>query len=334
MLAATAGFQVGGPHDFSPARKAIVAAIGDAEIRRLHRPNALYDAVSVVGLWGLFGLLIYLLGTLPIGVAWAACLVLQGFVIMAFGYVMHEHFVHRLVGGRRFSSVMGFLAGFVAHQLKTFYAHTHREHHLHTGVDPDEEYKQDIDTRWKRWLYCTAPGSYLATRRWLRSERPPRWPAPDGTFEDPRDGALRRRIRLERRLRILGWVLIAGAAALWPRFVLLGYVLPFLVTFPVANALRLVLEHAETNPENAYHCATYYRTGPVSRLLFFWDAGDCHLVHHLFPNIPFYRMGRACRILRPLLVERGVRERRSLVELCYGYFVRNEPHRTLWQNRV
>ena len=85
-----------------------------------------------------------------------------------------------------------------------------------------------------------------------------------------------------------------------------------------------------TNDKNNYHCATYYRTGFLTRPLFFWDAGDCHLVHHIFPGIPWYRMGKACDTLRPFLLDHGVRERRSIFELTYGYFVKVYEHRTLW----
>jgi fatty acid desaturase len=66
----------------------------------------------------------------------------------------------------------------------------------------------------------------------------------------------------------------------------------------------------------------------VTRPLFFWDAGDCHVVHHLYPAIPFHRTGEALSILTPLLKEHGARERRSLVDVIPGYFVRNEPQRS------
>jgi fatty acid desaturase len=112
-----------------------------------------------------------------------------------------------------------------------------------------------------------------------------------------------------------------------------GFLLPALFGLPVANTLRTILEHSETNPENNYHCATYYRTGFLTRPLFFWDAGDCHLVHHIFPGIPWYRMGEACDALRPFLLEHGVRERRSLLELVKGYFVDVRPHRSLWAEK-
>jgi len=41
-------------------------------------------------------------------------------------------------------------------------------------------------------------------------------------------------------------------------------------------------------------------------------------------------MGEALTLIRPILLAQGARERRSLVALLYGFFVRNEPHRALW----
>jgi len=113
-------------------------------------------------------------------------------------------------------------------------------------------------------------------------------------------------------------------------FTILGYIVPITLILPIANVFRTILEHAETDPGNDYHCATFYRTGLLSRPLFFWDAGDCHLVHHIFPHIPFYNMGDAVDLFRPFLISKGVRERRSLLALAYGYFIRNERHRALW----
>ncbi|MHC4549867.1 MAG: hypothetical protein ACYTEZ_13925 [Planctomycetota bacterium] len=44
----------------------------------------------------------------------------------------------------------------------------------------------------------------------------------------------------------------------------------------------------------------------------------------------FYRMGEAVALFCPFLLARRVRERRSLLALLHGYFVRNEPHRARW----
>jgi fatty acid desaturase len=317
------------PYDFSQARKELVQTFGQDAIVALHKPAPWLDWLWLAAHWATFLSLVWLLGTLPaLGPWWILCLVAQGFVIMAFGYVLHDFFVHRFVGGKAFSYWMGLLTGFVAYLIRTPYAETHYDHHLHTGTDPDEAYKDDLDRRWKRFLFLTPVGYVLAFERNLRSERAGRFPAPDRAFrlEKPE----RRRASLERRLLLLFWTALLALAWFWPRFALFGYILPIALVMPVVNAVRTVLEHAETNPQNLFHCATFYRTGPLTRPLFFWDGGDCHLVHHIFPNIPFYRMGRAVDLFRPFLIERGVRERRSLLSLLHGYFIRNEPHRALW----
>ena len=319
-------------YDFRAAREALVAEFGRDAIARLHRQSAFLDWLAIVSLWALFGGLIYLLGTLPIGVAWAACALLQGFVVMAFGYLLHDLFVHRRVGGRWFSRWMGAVCGALANQLSTPYAETHHDHHGHTGVEVDEAYKEDLDTRWKRWFFLTPAGYLIALQRGLRGKRAYEVPGPPGAFGKILDEPTIREFRRDRWIWRLLWLVLIASAFFWPRFVLLGYVVPLFVVLPLANAVRLVLEHAETNPGNPYHCATYYRTGFFTRVLFFGDAGDCHLVHHVFPLIPFYRMGEAVDLTRPFFLRHGVRERRSLATLIYGYFIRNELHRSLWSS--
>lgn len=319
------------PHDLTAARKAIVNGLGKDVVLGLHRTNPVWDWVAIVGHWTIFGVLVFLLGTLPLGPWWALCFVLQGFVIMAFGYMLHDLFIHRYVGGRRFAYWMGMLCGAVAYLHKTSYRHIHMDHHYYTGTDEDEAYKNDLDTRWKKLFFCTAPGYILCMRRKLANAREPEFPAPDGTFGGPQSDEAKRRFRFERRFLERSWLAIVVLAIFWPTFTLYGYVLPLVLILPLANVIRTVLEHGETNPGNDYHNSTYYRTNFLSQALFFWDAGDCHLVHHLFPNIPWYQMGRACKTLRPYLLEHGVRERRSVLKLLYGWFVRNEQHRTLWR---
>jgi len=45
----------------------------------------------------------------------------------------------------------------------------------------------------------------------------------------------------------------------------------------------VVLEHGESDRDNPYHAATCYTADPLTGALFFWSAGDAHLIHHLFP---------------------------------------------------
>ena len=218
-------------------------------------------------------------------------------------------------------------AAWLSFQPPSQYGHTHLDHHTFTGTDEDEAYKQDLDTRTRRLLFLTPIGYFAAIWRFLRRNFPPKWPAPDSAFGRHPNKALLIR---EYVYIAIGYALIFWAWRTWKAPMQYGFLLPAFFALPIANTLRTILEHAETNPENNYHCATYYRTGAITRPLFFWDAGDCHLVHHIFPGIPWYRMGEACDTLRPFLLDHGVRERRSMLELIKGYFVDVRPHRTFW----
>ncbi len=106
--------------------------------------------------------------------------------------------------------------------------------------------------------------------------------------------------------------------------------LPFLIVTPIVSTMRVLMEHGEANPNNLYHSGTYYRTGFVMRWLYLFELGDCHVVHHLYPAIPYYRCKDAANRLHPFLMRNGVVER-SLWQLMFGWFVQNQPHRYLWK---
>jgi len=317
--------------DYATARRRILARIGPEAIRRLHTPKPALDWLAIVTLPLLFIALMVAIAWLPAGLLWFGCFILQGFVIQLLGYAVHDLFMHRGVGGKRVGYWIGVLFDLPLLIRLTWFGLYHQDHHAHQGtrVDP-EAYKQDLDTRWKRALCLTYVGIVLAYARRLKpvnAESPEVTRGPIHPVDDP---PTQRRLRRE-RLMMIGAAALVAIVAVWSwRFVLLGYVLPMLVVTPIASMLRIMLEHAEATPGNAFHSGTFYRTGFVTRPLFFWDAGDCHVVHHLYPAIPFYRMGEALSLLTPILKEHGARERRSFVGVLHGYFVRNEPHRAAW----
>jgi fatty acid desaturase len=316
--------------DYATARRRILAEIGPEAIRRLHRPKPALDRLAIVTLPLLFITLMVAIAQLHVGLVWWGCFVLQGFVIQLLAYAVHDLFVHRGVGGRG-GYWIGVLFDLPLLIRLTWFGLYHQDHHAHLGtrVDP-ETYKQDLDTRWKRALCLTAFGIVLAYARRLKpvnAESPDVMRRPIQPVYDP---PTQRQLRRE-RLAMIGAGALVAMVAVWSwRIVLFGYLLPLLVVTPVASMLRVILEHAEATPGNVFHSGTFYRTGFVTRPLFFWDAGDCHVVHHLYPAIPFYRMGEALSLLTPILKEHGARERRSLVDVIHGYFVRNEPHRSTW----
>lgn len=298
-------------------RATLRSAIGDEALRGLLRPDPRLDACGFLAVWAaLIGLGAGLVA-LPIGPLWLGCLVLQGFALQLLVLVFHDMFLHRGVGGPRGSWLLSLTCTLPLLIRPTAYALFHRRHHRFVNTDADSEaFKQEVDTWWKRIALATLPG-FLVQRRW-----------PIAPEDVTRRAAARLRVE---SLLVKGFALgVVAALAAWPREVGLAYLLPLVTTMPLASVLRIILEHAEADPANPIHAATYYRTGAVTRPLFLWDCGDCHLVHHVFDQIPFYRMGRAVDLLRPILLRAGVVERTSLLQLIRGYHVDVFPHRARW----
>lgn len=121
-----------------------------------------------------------------------------------------------------------------------------------------------------------------------------------------------------------------------PVAMLFSYWLPLLLVAPLINTLRIIIEHADadTRAGNAWQLGTNYHSGALTRVLFLWDSGDCHLVHHVFPRMPFYRVGRCVDELRALIDQQNPRVRRSLLALVLGWYLKGYGHRTPWPTPV
>lgn len=318
---------VSAEHAFGEVRQALRAALGAEAIAQLHRRNALLDNLAVLLALAAFVAGVVALGRWPLGLPWLALFVAQGFLLQWMGLVSHDVFVHRRIWGETGSWLGSLLLTLPRLSLPTGYEQAHLAHHRCIGTPEDTEaYKQYLDTRARRLLFLTVAGVKLAQRGRLAAQEGLR------AYHDVsgQGAAVERRARIERGLFRAGMLALLGLALFWPRLVLLGYLLPVLVMGPIVNTLRIVMEHAEANPDNPWHWSTCYRTGWLSRPLFCWDSGDCHLVHHIFPRLPFYRMGRAVELMRPVLLAHGVVERRSYWRLLAGWLVAAYPHRTLW----
>ncbi len=311
--------------DYRPARQTILAAVGRETLARLHRPVPVLDWLVVLGLPALFAVDAVVLATYS-GWAWLAVFVLQGLLFQIFGYAVHDLFVHRRVGGGA-GYYIGALFELPLLFSRTWYARLHLSHHASMNTHDDTEaYKQDIDTRARRLLFLTMPG--VMGLAWAFKKKPADAPRPAPL--PPADDLTRWRLRVEAVLAALWLAAIVIACVFWWQLAVFGYLLPLAIVAPAASTVRVILEHAECDSDNVFHCATFYRTGLVSGPVFFWDAGDCHIVHHLYPAIPFYRMPEAARVMAPVFAAHGARERRSLLPLLHGWFWRTEAHRTVW----
>jgi fatty acid desaturase len=294
--------------------------LGRERIQALHRELPWLDALALIALPSVFLGLAVLLGRRPIDIGWAAAFVAQGFVLMQFGLACHE-WRHRGYPSGRFGRFVHFLLLMPVYRSATHYMYWHAIHHSHLGQPGDSEwFKRYIDTPWRRLLHATIIG--VAFPRLVLPRRPQSLRGP----AKPYDAATAAAITREKRGLLLFTLAWLALAAVWPREVLLGYLLPLVVVTPLASTVRTVIEHSTFDAGNPFAIACHYRTTPLTRIIFFWNSGDCHLVHHVFPRMPFYRIPQALRWMRPEFLRHGVTDERSLARLVWEWFTRRRPY--------
>lgn len=310
--------------------KELIDCIGEKKYQQLHESNRFLDIMAVILIPTVFFVFMWLLATLSFSILWLIIFILQGFMLQIFGLAAHELFTHRKVLGEKLSYVCSLFYMLPITMLPSDYYHFHMKHHRYLNTDQDaEEYKQDIDNRWKRMFILTFLGQLLAHKRKLYTGDKTKLNTPEKVTEA---NPIRKKIVFEQRLFLSYIVLVIILTIIFPGYMIYGYLLPLVIVLPIASTIRLVLEHADVDTQNPLQIATYYRTNPCTRLLFFYDSGDCHLVHHLFPKIPYYNIHKADIALAPIIKKYQVTEHHSIIRLLYGYFVLNLQHRHSWQD--
>jgi fatty acid desaturase len=121
------------------------------------------------------------------------------------------------------------------------------------------------------------------------------------------------RYRVEEVVTALGLLaLLAGLVwAGWGWQVLWLWIVPLKITFTgLAYSFDYLphTPHQVTSDEDRYR-ATLVRPHPLLSVVLLYQ--NLHLIHHLYPAVPFYRYGRIWRAQREMLLDKGV-EVRSL----------------------
>lgn len=319
------------PHTaINQARAQVREHLGDDQVRSLHRQIPLLDALAFFTTVLLAVTNSIWLATLPLGFALIGCAIFQGWLIQLAGLVSHDLFVHRRVGGERWSQLGALILTLPRLSLPAGYETAHLRHHRFLGSKKDtEHYKQTLDSRKRRLLFSTLLGVRLVQAGKLDQGE---------HYRDVSDTSDAMQARAQRERWIMrGWLIsMVVLTVLWPSAMLWVYWLPLLAVAPVINSIRLVLEHADADvsSHDAWQLGTWYRTGPLTRLMFLWDSGDCHLVHHVFPRMPFYHVGSCVDSIQDLLAAHNPRPRTSLADLLHGWYVQALPHRSPWPNRL
>jgi fatty acid desaturase len=320
MTDAPSGHGSGRELQLRAARAVIARELGPEQLASLHAPHLALDLAAIFGSITLFLLCAYQLATGSVGnPLWWICLYVQGNLVLVMAFINHDALVHRKLLPPRMRWIVSSILVWPSRLRSSVYESQHLTHHRALGTQGDTEtYKHSIHTTLRRVLYATPALMVFRTAVFGNQTVPADVAA--GPEQPSRKMNRESRARYETATRRAIIALVA-AAALWDwRVVVLGYVLPFAVVTPVLNTVRIVLEHFDLEPGNPFWVGTNYRTGLLTQVAFWWDSGDCHLVHHFYPSIPFYRMRKALGLIRPILVREGVQEQRSLVRLLRQWF--------------
>ena len=308
------------------ARQQARDTLGAERIKALHQQDWRLDLLAVVLIVAIAIINGSLLWSQAPGLYTLFGLLIQGWLFQIAGLISHDLFVHRRVGGERLSQLGSLLLTLPRLSLPVGYETAHLAHHRHLGSQRDtENYKQALDTRSKRLLFSTLFGVRLA-------QSGKRQGAAHYHDVSDKSGAIRQRAIWEKRALRLWLLLMIALTVAAPLAMLFTYWLPLLLVAPLINTLRIIIEHADadTGAGSAWQLGTNYHTGALIRVLFLWDSGDCHLVHHVFPRMPFYRVGRCVDELRELIDQHNPRVRRSLPALLSGWYLKGYGHRTPW----
>jgi len=291
------------------ARPARAAALSEQEQAVARRLSGGFGWPTVLLTFALLGVQV------GVVVLWAA-----GVVPMAFGFVVsswvsyawytvHHDATHKAISGRDpklswIEVACGNIAGFALQLDFGSYSTNHLKHHAHTNTpaDPDLMVKGPLWQMPIKWSVATVlmtvgalPGGGRLVERLMAKMLPADAPESSG-----RERAARSRMR---RLTQVGLVLLVATipfGAFWPAFLLLW--LPSRVGILALMILFQWLPHFPFDRTDRFG-ATRVNRFPGSTWLLLQQ--DRHLIHHLYPTIPWYRYRAAFRELRPLLEANG-----------------------------
>lgn len=217
----------------------------------------------------------------------------------ALASLLHEACHRTLCSHRLTNNLIGrFGAGYPVFQSFDAYIRSHVvHHHAHLGdaqLDPD--YRQYLQTG----LFDVRDRLDFVWRHLLRTLLLLNVPQYLNYLRVHRFGEL-----LRRRPEALGFIAthavlaaLFTAAAGWPGY-LLFWLLPYLTTFQVIGWLSEMAEHYPMVQRGGCNMDMTRNRFPAwwERLFIGMHGDNFHLVHHLFPGLPFWNLGRAHAVL-------------------------------------
>eukprot|EP00996_Jenningsia_fusiforme_P001359 NODE_2245_length_1252_cov_387.594347_g2044_i0.p1 GENE.NODE_2245_length_1252_cov_387.594347_g2044_i0~~NODE_2245_length_1252_cov_387.594347_g2044_i0.p1 ORF type:complete len:396 (-),score=41.19 NODE_2245_length_1252_cov_387.594347_g2044_i0:64-1077(-) len=320
------------------ARQTVEAEIGHANWKAIHKENRLYDILLVTLIPLMSWCCMYVTWNYPFSspLFWiAACL--HGWGVLASFLTYHDVIAHRQAFGVWGSWLVGIWMashGLAFNGLHSMWGARHcMTHHKKTFEKVDCDLSgHDMKSRITRFIFLQG-----ALRQFIRLQF---WGSMDSKYNranirawypGPLGDAKLKQIVVDRCIRWTRNILYLVMIYYYPVRTLAMLLIPQSF-MGLPDAVRYVMEHSEQDRSNPYWHATLYRTNMLTRTIWMCEIGDCHAVHHIFPKVPMYNQHLAIKLVSPILIKHGVRERTSFWEILYGYYILGLPHGERWDS--
>lgn len=303
-------------------RRRLQTSLPKEQIQQLHQINATRHFLVAGRQFVILGATTAGLWFLTNPLYWIPLVFIQGFTVFNFTILLHEA-VHENIFARRrprLNRLLGYLYAIPSGISATQFTTWHLDHHAELGSETDDPKRfrltPKINKRWYKLLYFTPALFFIYFRAAAAEVRT--YPA-----------ALRKRIQSERRVTILCQLTAALAIGLAGGWGVLTrvYMIPVFLVFPIAFVLNRLGQHYDIEPSDPA------KWGTLMKPSWFWDFAflnsNYHLEHHYYPKVPFYRLPRLHRLLKPFYEEIGL-EPRTYGQLLWHYIVLNRKPHTNW----
>ncbi|MEH2408073.1 guanitoxin biosynthesis L-arginine gamma (S) hydroxylase [Nostoc sp.] len=216
----------------------------------------------------------------------------------ALATLLHEASHHTIAKNCTLNFIMGtFLSGYLILQSMSSYRKSHvKEHHAHFG-QPEQDtdyqfalsqglYEQTLDAKTFRWRYIIAPLLLSKAPNYLKSLLTRR--------------LLEQQNYLEVFAMALWWLIIIGVSVLgnlW-QYLILFWLIPYVTVFQIIGWFIELAEHYPLMNNGVTLYMSRNRHSPfIEQFLTGMHNENYHLVHHLFPSIPFWNIPKVHEIL-------------------------------------